>query len=228
VYLHRAVVRISPERVQIRPARSTAIGPAIGLSLGALSIYLMVEHNTLPMPVLVLLLLFAVFVVPLSGMAFVYSLIGASVVADGRKGSVVWQQGIIGLGVGTRDLVPFAKIDHFEVVEEGEEANRWRGERDALSQLSLVLVKQSGKRLQVASATVGRWARAEGLERIARVGAALATLSDSKLVLPPEPVPAALPEALAARSTPQRRRRRIRQPAAAPDRQGEPAAGLGD
>jgi hypothetical protein len=227
IYLHRAIARITADKVQIRPARSTAIGPAIGLGLGALSVYLMVEHNTLPMPVLVLLLLFSVFVIPLSGMAFVYSMIGASVIADARKGSIVWQQGVVGLGVGTKELVPFAKIDRFEVEEEGEEPNRWRGERDALSQLQLVLVKQSGKRLKVANVTVGRWARDEGLTRISRVGQALAALTERTLELPPAPVPEAVPEAITGRGASPRRRRRIRQPAAGVEPRG-PAAGLGD
>jgi hypothetical protein len=229
VYLHRAIASITPHKVQIRPARSTAIGPLIGLGLGAFCLYLLVEHNTLPMFLLILMLLFAVFVIPLSGMALVYSVIGASVIADGRKGSIVWQQGVIGLGVGTRELVPFAKINHFEVEEEGERPDRWRGEQDALLQLQLVLVKQSGKRLRVGTVIVARWAREEGIGRISSVGERLAALTERPFLLPEDvlaEMEAEVEQAVAAPAS-TRQRRRVRRPSDSVE-PVQPAAHLGD
>src|SRR3990172_4355495 len=52
---------------------------------------------------------------PLSAMAFVHSVLGACVVIDARKQSVTFQQGVLGLGLGTVELVPFWKIDRLEV-----------------------------------------------------------------------------------------------------------------
>ena len=51
---------------------------------------------------------------------------GADVVIDGRKGSATWQQGYLGMGVGTRELVPFPKIDHLAITIEGDTPDRWR------------------------------------------------------------------------------------------------------
>ena len=58
------------------------------------------------------------------------------------------------MGVGTRELVPFAKIAHLEITIEGDAPDRWREERDTLRQFALVLVKESGKRLTLTQVPV--------------------------------------------------------------------------
>ena len=46
-----------------------------------------------------------------AAMGLVYSVIGAAVVVEKAKESVRFQQGVLGLGIGTMELVPFWKID---------------------------------------------------------------------------------------------------------------------
>ena len=75
-------------------------------------------------------------------MGLVYSLIGAHVIVDRRKGSATFQQGWIGLGLGTRELVPFEKIDHIALEETtlGEVESPWLAPVD-LRVWDIVLVK---------------------------------------------------------------------------------------
>ena len=42
-------------------------------------------------------------------------MIGRSVLLERQKQSVRWQQGLLGLGIGTDELVPFWRIDHIAV-----------------------------------------------------------------------------------------------------------------
>ena len=65
--------------------------------------------------------LFCLIVVPVSIMGLIGSLVGAKVVVDRTKCSATWQQGALGMGIGAKDVVPFANIDHLEVTVEGEQ-----------------------------------------------------------------------------------------------------------
>jgi hypothetical protein len=106
------------------------------------------------------------------------------VVIDAGKGSATWQQGFLGLGIGTRELVPFAKIAHLEVPIEGEERDRWRENRDDLRQFALVLVKQSGKRLTLTQVPVPEYGQVDGMDRTLAVGHAIAALTGAEVKIP--------------------------------------------
>src|SRR3990172_7140635 len=119
--LHRRVCVIKPESIDIRPARSAAVAPLIGFLLGVVafvSVLLWMEH--LPFVLVLALMGAAILLVPFSGMGFVYSVYGANVVINRTKGTALWQQGLFGMGVGTSELVPFAKMERLE----GEENSR--------------------------------------------------------------------------------------------------------
>ena len=73
--------------------------------------------SSLPLWALATLTLAAVIVVPVSGIGLVYSIAGAHLVVDRKKQSAVLQQGYLGMGVGTEELVPFWKFDHVAVRE---------------------------------------------------------------------------------------------------------------
>ncbi|MEP7215517.1 MAG: hypothetical protein ABI782_04640, partial [Anaerolineaceae bacterium] len=130
------------------------------------------------------MLLLALIIVPLSVISLISSIIGADVVVDAKKGSATWQQGFLGMGIGTKELVPFAKIDHLEVAIEGDQPDRWRGETDSLRQFSLTLVKKSGKRLTLAQVPVPAYGQADGMDRTLAVGNAVAQLTGSTVTLP--------------------------------------------
>jgi hypothetical protein len=138
-------------------------------------------------------------------MALIGALVGADVVIDAKKGSATWQQGYLGMGIGTKELVPFEKIDHIEVTIEGDQPDRWHEETDDLRQFAVVLVKKSGKRLHLANVPVPAYGQADGMDRALAVANAMAELTGSTVTIPDgwelveidtetgEPVPASAP-----------------------------------
>ncbi|MGI8925691.1 MAG: hypothetical protein ACR2HN_03465 [Tepidiformaceae bacterium] len=185
VLLHRSVAIIGPEKIEIRSARSTVVVPLLGLALVvAAGTWMAWAGGALPFWLLVGLLLFCLAVAPLAVMSLVSSVAGAEVVVDARKGSITWQQGYLGMGLGTKELVPFAKIDRLEVTIEGDQPDRWRGESDALRQFALVLVKQSGRRLTMTQVPVPAYGQADGMDRTLAVGSAIGALCGASVTLP--------------------------------------------
>lgn len=185
VLLHRSMAVLGVEKIEIRSARGTVILPLIGLlvALGA-GWYIAREGFTLPLWALIALLLFCMILVPFSAMSLISSVVGADVVVDARKGSATWQQGYLGMGIGTKELVPFTRIDHFEITVEGDEADRWHDQTDDLRQFALVLVKDNGKRLTLAQVPVPAYGQADGMDRTLAVGQAVAKLVGSKVTIP--------------------------------------------
>jgi len=151
--LDRRVCAVREGRIDLRPERGAIIGPAIGLAVSAaLFASLVLFAENLPVWLLAIMLLGAVTLTPFSAMGFVYSIIGAAVVVEKSKQSVRFQQGVMGLGIGTYELVPFWKIDRIEVQDFslGETPpGRVRPPLD-LRAWDIVLVKMSGKRLPIA------------------------------------------------------------------------------
>jgi hypothetical protein len=88
------------------------------------------------------------------------------------------------MGIGTKELVPFAKIDHLEVTIEGDQPDRWHDNVDDLRQFALVLVKQSGKRLTLSQVPVPAYGQADGMDRTLAVGQAVAKLVGSEVRIP--------------------------------------------
>jgi hypothetical protein len=183
VYLNRRVAFIEPGRINVRPALAAALFPLFGLLLGIgcfVSIILWLDR--LPFALVLLLLVVAVVSIPLAGIGFVYTIAGANVVFEREKQSGVWQQGFLGMGVGTTELVPFWKIDQIRIDEVTRE--RQQGQMQELAQLEIVLVKVSGKRLAVGDIIVPRSMVREGLEEVRVVACAIAEMTGKPLVAP--------------------------------------------
>lgn len=181
--LDRSVCLIDPDRIKVRPSRSSLLVPLLGLLAGtACFASLVLWLGALPFAVVVLLVLVAIVFIPFSSMGLVYSLGGAGVVVDRVKGSVVWQQGLLGLGVGTREVVPFSKIVQIAVEETTRE--RLRGQPQDVAQWEITLVKSSGRRLKVGAVTVPRSLAQDGLEHARGVAGAIAGMAGSPLSLP--------------------------------------------
>lgn len=185
VLLHRSMAVIGDDRIEIKSARSTIVLPLLGLLVSFAVGWLMVDRGpALPFWLLVALLLLLIVLVPVSVMALVGALVGADVVIDARKGSATWQQGYLGMGIGTKELVPFAKIDHLEICIEGDQPDRWHDLPDDLRQFSLVLVKASGRRLTICNVPVPAYGQEDGMDRTLAVGQAIAQLTGARLELP--------------------------------------------
>jgi len=183
VYLNRRVAFIEPDRVNVRPALAAALLPLFGFLFGiAAFVSIILWLDRLPFGVVLLLLVVAVVSIPLAGIGFVYTVAGANVVFERKKQSGVWQQGFLGMGVGTTELVPFWKIDQVRIEEATRE--RQRGEMQDFAQLEIVVVKQSGKRLRVGDLVVPRSMVRQGLDEVRDVAAAIAEMTGKPLVAP--------------------------------------------
>jgi hypothetical protein len=184
VYLNRRVAFIEPHRINVRPALAAALFPFTGLLLGVAAFAAIVLWlDSLPFAVVVLLLVFAVLAIPLAGIGFVYTIAGANVVFEKEKQSGVWQQGFLGMGVGTTELVPFWKIREIRI-EETTGGRRWQGESEDVAQFEIVLMKESGKRLKVGDIIVARSMMRDGLAEVREVAAAIAEMTGKPLVAP--------------------------------------------
>ncbi len=181
--LDRRLCVVRPDRIDIRPSRGALLGPFIGLAIGVVLLSMVgLFLNRLPAAGLAALLVPALLVTPLGAMGFVYSFFGAHVIFERQKQSGRFQQGLLGLGLGTVELVPFWKIDQI-VVEEFD-----LGERDVgrlpspldLVAFDVVLVKTSGKRLSVGQVIVpdDEELVAEGFGRAVAVAEAIGALVD--------------------------------------------------
>jgi len=150
--LDRRVCVIQPHRIDLRPESGAIAGPLIGLAVSAvLFAAIVLFANGLSVTLLAPMLLAAVIITPFSAMGFIYSLIGAAVVVEKKKQSVRFHQGVLGLGLGTYELVPFWKIERIEVEDFplGEVAPRVPRPPLDLRAWDITLVKVSGKRLPV-------------------------------------------------------------------------------
>jgi hypothetical protein len=151
VALDRRICVIRDDRIDIRPSPGAVILPLAAM-LVSITCFVVIglTINVLPLWALAVLLIPNVLIFPLAAMGLVYSLIGAHVIADRRKGSVTFQQGLVGLGLGTRELVPFEKIDYIALEEStlGEVESPWLAPVD-LRVWEIVLVKRSEKRLSI-------------------------------------------------------------------------------
>lgn len=185
IILHRSMALISDDKVEIKSARGTIILPAIGILLSIGAIYLIATNGTgLPLWLLMGMLVVLLFLVPVSMMGFVSSVVGADVIVDRKKNSATWQQGYLGMGIGTKELVPFEKIDHLEVTIEGDERDRWHEQSDDLRQFQLILVKKSGKRLVLTQVPVPAYGATDGMDRTLAVGNAIAAVTGTTVQLP--------------------------------------------
>jgi hypothetical protein len=183
IYLDRRVAFIEPDRINVRPALAAALFPLVWLLIGVASfVSIVLWLDAIPFPVVLLLLLIAIVSIPLAGIGFVYAVAGANVVFDRKKQSGVWQQGFLGMGVGTTELVPFWKIAEIRI-EETTRA-RQRGEQQDLAQFEIVLVKVSGKHLKVGDVVRPRSMVREGLAEARDVAAAIADMAGKPLVAP--------------------------------------------
>jgi hypothetical protein len=188
--LDRRICTIGEDRIDIRPSRGAIALPlaAMLLSVGCFVI-VGLTINILPLVALALLLIPGVIAFPLAAMALLYSLAGAHVIIDRRRQSATFQQGLLGLGLGTREVVPFAEIDHVTVEEAslGDEQPRKLAVPVELQGWDVLLVKTDDKRRSIGM-TVGAVEEGlanEALVRARQVAEAVASLVDKPLREPP-------------------------------------------
>lgn len=184
LFLHRRIVTISPDRIEIRPPKSTMVLPAFGIVvMSTLLAAVVIWIDSLPFVLLPLVLLVSVVILPLSGITLVYAIFGANIVADRPGQNVSVKQRFLGLGVGTTELIPFWKIREFVVedVARAQERPEGREPAHAIAQWDLGLVKKSGKRIRLGGYNVPREHEEAGLDIVMGVGEAFASLTAAPL-----------------------------------------------
>ena len=184
LFLHRRVVTISANRIEIRPPKSAVVVPLLGVAAtGGLLALMGTSVDSMPFWSLGILLLIAVVLLPLSGLSLVYALMGANIVADRGGQNVSMKQRFLGLGIGTNELIPFWKIRELLVEDEGREIARAGGALPAeeIAQWQLVLVKKSGTRHVLGSVSAPRQHEEDGLQQIFEVAEAFSALTEAPI-----------------------------------------------
>jgi hypothetical protein len=175
---------VTPDRIDVHPARSIVFLPLLTLLLGLAAfpaIFLWGDGMSVELRLLITLA--AIFVVPLSGIGLVYSIAGAHLVVERQKQSAVLQQGYLGMGVGTQELIPFWKVDRVNVRE--LTPHDYRGHHEDFAQYEVSILKLSGKEITVGMVTVARAEARQGLERAREVASLIAEMSGTKVHVAP-------------------------------------------
>ena len=188
IALDRRVCVVREGRIDVRPERGAILGPLLGLSVSiGLFVAVALFASDLPVGALAAMLLPGLVLGPFSAMAFVHSVLGAFVIIDAKKQSVTFQQGVLGLGLGTVELAPFWKIDRLEVQDLplGDVTPKGPPPPLDLRAWDIVLVKTSGKQLsigQVVAANVPDLLD-EGFDRALDAAEAMAALVGKPVVI---------------------------------------------
>lgn len=180
IYLDRRICSILPDRIEVHPARSLTFLPLITLLLGLAAFpIIFFWGDSLSLGLRLALTLAAVIIVPVSGLGLVYSIAGAHIVVDRNKQSAVLQQGYLGMGVGTQELMPFWKIDRIDVRE--LTPHDYRGHQEDFAQYEVSILKLSGKQIPVGTVTVLRSEAEEGLKRACAVADVIAEMTGTSV-----------------------------------------------
>lgn len=182
IALQRCYARLTPDEVAVKPARSALVGPLVQTALTALAAWVIVTYvNNLPLWVLMLLFVFVLISGPTAVLGVVYNVMGSAFVMERRKGACRFQQGFLGLGLGTRELVPFGRIARIEVGGDFE-AELGSGDLQDVVRWEIRLVKDNGRVLPFASVLAARPLAGEALERANIVARATAEMCGAPVV----------------------------------------------
>ena len=222
--LQRSVAVVTEGAITVRPASAQLLGAAIELLIAVLAVALLVGlFDRLPLPVLMGLLLLALFLGPVGILGLVYGAVGSSFVMERAKQTARWQQGFLGMGIGTTEVAPFDQIARIEVGGDFD-LELTAGERQDLVHWDVRLVKASERAITVGTVVVARPFADIGMERANRLCAALASMAgvEARLaVLPDNVLPASEAVASMAAPAPQRRYRRVSGPPGATQQEAQ-------
>ncbi len=222
IALRRAVAAIADDTIVVRPSRGQLLGPVIQLGLTALAVALIVLFlDSLPFWVVVVLTVIAVFLGPVATLGFVFAVIGSSMVVDRRKGTAHWQQGFLGLGIGTTTSIPFDRIDHIAVTGDYDAEDAGGRGHDFVT-WEVEIVRDDGRRRAVGSVIAARPLADVALDRANRLAEAVGAMANAEARFDSLPEYEEIEEPDAA-PTPRRRRRVER--ATLPPPEGAPPEG---
>jgi len=186
--LHRAVAVITLDSIAVRQSRAGLVGPLIELALTAMAVWSIMQFmNSWPLGVLFVLALVVTVLGPLALIGFVNNVVGSSFLMERAKESARWQQGLLGLGIGTFELVPFGRIQRFEVTSDYDDELASGMDQDLID-WQVRLIKDNDKELTVGRVVAARFVAREGGERANALATALGEMSGADValaILPP-------------------------------------------
>ncbi|MEE8421657.1 MAG: CoA-binding protein [Dehalococcoidia bacterium] len=220
--LQRTVAVVTDGSIVVRPS-GRLVAPLIQAAIagGAVALIVVLLNGGGSLLVMVGALLVAMVLGPAAVLGLVYNLVGSSVIVDRDKQSVTVQQGFLGLGLGTAELVPFWRIARIEVAGDYEDELS-SGELQDIVQWEVLVVKDNDKIVEIGTAISARPFAADGLDRVNRLARAVAAMAGCEVR------EAALPESHDATETESalpRRRRVERAGRRPPPGTGEEGAG---
>lgn len=182
IALQRSFARITPDEVAVKPGRATLVAPLVQLALTAAAAWTIGTYiNALPLWVLMVLFVFVLLSGPTAVLGVVYNVMGSAFVMERKKQTCRFQQGFLGLGLGTRELVPFDRIARIEVGGDFE-AELASGDLQDVVRWEIRLVKDNGRILPFASVLAARPMAEEALERANLVARATAEMCGASVV----------------------------------------------
>lgn len=214
--LQRSVAVVTAETITVRPTVAQLVAPAIQAAFAGGAVALIVGlFDRLPLWLLAVALMVALLFGPIAVIGGVYYLFGSAFLVERVKGTARWQQGFLGLGVGTRELVPFDRIDHIAVRGDLDQELS-SGQRQDVVQWEVLLVKDNGREIDIGTIVVARAFALQGLERANRLAQRIGEMTGHEArtqAMPPE-----IDQVVAVR---ERRRSVSRRRRAAPPPRGE-------
>ncbi len=178
IALHRAVAVIQQDSIAVKPPRAGLVGPLIQAVLALLAVWALITYlATWPLWILAILLGFALLAGPTAVLGIVYNFLGSSVMMERHKGTVRWQQGFLGLGIGTHELVPFGRIQRIEVFGDFED-ELGSGDLQDVVHWEVRLIKDNDRVLRIGSIAAARPLAEEALDRANAVARAFATMAE--------------------------------------------------
>lgn len=182
IALQRSYARLTPDEVAVKPARSALVGPLVQAMVTALAVWAIATYvNALPLWALMVLFVLVLLSGPAAVLGIVHNVMGSGFVMERRKGTCRFQQGFLGLGLGTRELVPFERIVRIEVGGDFE-AELGSGDLQDVVRWEVRLVKDNGRVLPFASVLAARPLADEALGRANIVARAAAEMCGSPVV----------------------------------------------
>ena len=181
--LHRAVAVITPHSIAVRQSRAGLVGPLIEMAVTLVAIWAIARYmSSWPLSLLFVLALVVTVLGPLALIGFVNNMVGSSFLMERAKESARWQQGLLGLGIGTFELVPFWRIARFEVRSDYDDELASGVEQDVVD-WQVLLVKDNAKELTVGRVVAARSLADEAGERANALALALGEMSGAEVAV---------------------------------------------
>lgn len=230
IALRRSYALISDDAIEVKQSRAGLMVPLVQalIALGAV-LLIATFLDRLPIWLLLVLLLVTIFMGPAAILGVVYNVVGSSFLMERAKESARWQQGFLGLGIGTHELVPFWRIARIEVGGDFED-ELGSGDLQDVVTWSVRLVKDNDRVLDIADVAAARPLADEALERANELASALAMMAGAEAGLGELPAWALeeyasdeeaegedAPETATETEPPRRRYRRVEGPGEAPE-----------